>query len=340
MDKVDGCAGLAGQQQRAADWLHFRERRPGAGPGARIALAGRLRLCSEGSGEAVALGVQPDDHSQLGPAPERAVEGSVVHAGIAVQARVAHERLRSDHPAGVQLPQLPQIGGHDAAPQTVVHDGPVGDGRRLEGQAGAVQGGRIVVERHVQEGGDPAGGGRGAAGGVPLPVGAARLVEMDVAVDQAGQQQPAAGVDASLGLNASRAWLQDGRHAPVADGQVSPQQLVLGDEGSTSDQQVSLHHASSQARPRVPGAGRARATGSYGRGARAGKCGQSDGSPARWCTVNGSRAHCRHRVGGSSPSFPSVRADCDPGEECRTRREATYVAPPRGPRSVHQAVHA
>jgi hypothetical protein len=56
---------------------------------------------SEGSGDTVALGVQPDDHAQFGPAPERTVEGRIVHARVAVQATVAHERLGGHHPASV-----------------------------------------------------------------------------------------------------------------------------------------------------------------------------------------------------------------------------------------------
>ena len=60
--------------------------------------------------------------------------------------------------------------------------------RRLISRAATVVVGGMRVQRHVEDRGDAAGRGRPGRGGEPLPLGAARLVDVHVGVDQAGQQ--------------------------------------------------------------------------------------------------------------------------------------------------------
>ncbi len=55
-------------------------------------------------------------------------------------------------------------------------------------QRGHVDGRRDAVERHVHECGDAAGRGRPRGGGEALPLGVARLANVDVAVDEPRQE--------------------------------------------------------------------------------------------------------------------------------------------------------
>jgi hypothetical protein len=64
---------------------------------------------------------------------------------------------------------------------------------------------RPRVERHVDEGGDPAERGRLRRGGEPLPLGPARLVDEHVRVDEAGEQHLVVGhVDQLAGVLGDR----------------------------------------------------------------------------------------------------------------------------------------
>jgi hypothetical protein len=78
------------------------------------------------------------------------------------------------------------VSWYRAAPERDVHRELSTRGGLLGAQRGDVDGGRDAVERHVDDRGDAAsrcGGGRGREA---LPVRAARLVDVDVAVHQSG----------------------------------------------------------------------------------------------------------------------------------------------------------
>ena len=135
------------------------------------------------------------------------------------QATVAQKGFDADHARFLQLGQVVERIGHQAAPQRVVHQRVLGNGAALDGQRAAVECWRVTVQRHVADGGDAAGGrGRGARD-EPLPVGATGLVEVHVRVDQTGQDVQAAGVDARVGGAAGIAR-HDGLHTSVLEQQV------------------------------------------------------------------------------------------------------------------------
>ena len=122
-------------------------------------------------------------------------------------------------PARLQLGEVLERLGHQAAPQRVVHQRVLGDRAAFDGQRAGVERRRMAVERHVAHGGDAAGRGRGRAGEKAFPVGAAGLVEVDVRVDEAGQDVQAAGVDAPrrrCGSGRAAGWR--GRVRPRAAG--------------------------------------------------------------------------------------------------------------------------
>jgi hypothetical protein len=127
---------------------------------------------------------------QLGQAHGRELR----HAGVG-QERLAAERARVD-----QGRQLGEVAGDDPAPEADVDVAAPRGGAPLGLQRRHAGGARQAVERHVHDGGDPAG--RRRRGGVleALPVGAAGLVDVHVGVDQPGHyqgvarlHQPAAG---------------------------------------------------------------------------------------------------------------------------------------------------
>ena len=79
--------------------------------------------------------------------------------------------------------------------------------------------------RHVHEAGDAAGHRRRGLGGDVALVGEARLAEMHLVVDHAGQQVPAAGVDDAVGLLAGQP------EADPLDAAVADEDVALADRG-------------------------------------------------------------------------------------------------------------
>src|SRR4029453_19436381 len=108
------------------------------------------------------------------------------------------------------------VGG--AAPKADVDVDLALGGLALDLEGGHVDGRRDRVERHVEDGGDPAGGGGPGGRGEALPLGPAGLVDVHVGVDQAGQQDLVVGQgDGPLPGQARRQRL-DGRPPAVGGG--------------------------------------------------------------------------------------------------------------------------
>ncbi len=85
--------------------------------------------------------------------------------------------------------QLVAVAGDafDSPPGAPVDPALAGGGRALGFEAGDGGSGRQAVEGHVDDGGDAAGGGGAGGGGEAFPFGAAGLVDVDVRVDEAGE---------------------------------------------------------------------------------------------------------------------------------------------------------
>jgi len=112
---------------------------------------------------------------------------------------IQQERLEPEDPGVVQLPQRTQAGGNGTAPEADVDEAVVLCGFLLGPQSRYVDGGWDAVQRHVDEGGDPACGSRPGSRGKALPVGAAGFVDVHMRVHQAGQQHLIVGELHSLG---------------------------------------------------------------------------------------------------------------------------------------------
>ena len=92
----------------------------------------------------------------------------------------------------MQPGQLPEVAGDGAAPEAHISPATAGGGL-LEAQRAGGGRGRQAIERHVDQRRHPALGGGPGCAGEALPLGAARLVDVDVGVDEAGQQYLLAG---------------------------------------------------------------------------------------------------------------------------------------------------
>src|SRR6202035_4945026 len=91
------------------------------------------------------------------------------------------------------------VAGDRPAPEPDVHVALAVGGGPFGGQRGGVGGGRDRVERHVDDRGDAPGRRGQRGGGEALPGGPARLVDVHVAVHQAGQQHLVVGQVHDLG---------------------------------------------------------------------------------------------------------------------------------------------
>ena len=130
------------------------------------------------------------------PVEERLIVGLLE----VVDARVAHERLEADHAAVGELVEPVEVAGDEAAPEAEVDERRAAGGLELEVERGAVDRRRRCVQRHVEEARAATGGEGGGAGREPLPLGAARIVEVHVRIDDAGEDVEAGGVDLRRGI--------------------------------------------------------------------------------------------------------------------------------------------
>jgi hypothetical protein len=112
----------------------------------------------------------------------------LVHAGGEQKA------LEAEHAGAAKRLEVGQVTRHHAAVKADVDPALAGRGGLLGFQAGHGRRRRDRVERHVDDGGDAAGRRRPRGAGEALPLGAARLVDMHVAVDQARRDDQIAGV--------------------------------------------------------------------------------------------------------------------------------------------------
>ena len=182
--------------------------------------------------ELLALGVHGHRQAQARRARHSLQQRQVVGGLELLHPAGRHEGLEADDAAGRELVEAVAVAGDEPAPQRHVDARDARRRRDLGVEGGAVDRRRDRVERHVDRARRPAGRQRGGAGGEALPVGAPGLVEVDVGVDHAGQDEQPARVD----LLARRAGElgPDGDDPPVGHGEVA---LVA------ADQQVDVAHA-------------------------------------------------------------------------------------------------
>ena len=131
-----------------------------------------------------------DDHQRVegGRLGERLTQLGCRQVGELVDAGVQQEALEPEDPGIVQRPQVGHVARDGATPEADVDEGLVAGDRALLLQRRDRDGRRDAVERHVDDRRDTPGGGSAGGAGKALPVGAPRLVHVDVRVDEPGQQ--------------------------------------------------------------------------------------------------------------------------------------------------------
>ena len=255
VDDVRPRPGVAGGRDQPADRRLLRRPRPG-GQEAGVARARRARGRRDDVGVLGVRDQQPVEGRQLG---ERGPEARVVQRRELGDAGVEQEALEADDARLVQRPQLVEVAGDGAAPERDVgRDLAV---RRLPFHVQRVDGRRRRdrVEGHVDDRGDAAGDGGPRRGGEALPLGAPGLVDVHVAVDQAGEQHLVVGE----GDGGGRGVVEGGdRGDPAAGGVHGGGALAVGqDHPPGADDEahaVTLRRrpASARRRPARPGAAR------------------------------------------------------------------------------------
>src|SRR3954447_21068272 len=230
---MERAAGVLGEPERAPDRLGFGDRRARGDVVAPVGATPARR-------QRVVLRVHGHDRAEPRAHLHRGVQRGVVGAREVVHAAGRHERLEADHAALVQLLETIRIAGHDAAPQAEVDARRGVRGRELGIERGSVERRRMRVERHLEARGHAAGGERGGAGRPTLPVRPARLVEVHVRVEAAGEDVQAGRVDL---LAPASQLVGDLREDAVGDADVGAAWAAGEDDGAAADDHVEGRHA-------------------------------------------------------------------------------------------------
>ena len=189
------------------------------------------------------LGV--DDHQrpqpgQLGQVPFQLLR---VQVRKLVHARMHQEALEPEHPGLVQRRQLGGVARDGPAPEPHIHER-LRCGHLLLGpQRRHRHRGRNAVQRHVDQGGHPAGRRRPGRGREPLPLGAAGLVDVHVRVHQAGQQRLVPGQLQHPGAVEPGPQRLDGGNHAAGDAHLNRNGPGAGQHGPAADHQVEARAA-------------------------------------------------------------------------------------------------
>ncbi len=184
MDHVDGAAGLAREPDEERDRGVLPGRRP------RMQIAGvpaRIALSVVGGGAQIQLGMRQERQPGVAEHGHRRPQVRLGGVRELVDARVNEEGFAAERAARSELGQLAHVPRDHAPPETDVDVELSLGGAQLLLEGGAPGGDRKAVERHVDQRGHATSGGGAGRRREPLPVGAAGLVDVDVAVDQPGR---------------------------------------------------------------------------------------------------------------------------------------------------------
>ncbi len=144
------------------------------------------------------LGVHEQRRAEARDLGHAGAELGLVYVRELGDAALGEEALEGQHAFLEEVAQAAVrtgVAGNEPAAQRDVDAGLLLERAHLGAEAFERGGRRHAVERHVDEGGDAARGRRAGRGGEALPLGAARLVDVDVRVDEAGQDAEIARVE-------------------------------------------------------------------------------------------------------------------------------------------------
>ncbi len=134
------------------------------------------------------LGVHQQDRTQRGEPPHRRREVSLGDGRELVDPGRHEEALEAEYPGVQERAEVVEIPWHHPAPAAVVDQRAPHRGVCLGGKGRDCGRDGDAVQRHVDDGGHPAGRRRAGRGLKPFPLGASRLVDVDVGVHDAGKE--------------------------------------------------------------------------------------------------------------------------------------------------------
>ena len=235
-----GAEGL-GEEEGVVYRFRLADGRAGGLPVHRVGLALLLDAVQVVVHDLPVLGVDAQRQPGLGDVPEHVLAHAVVREGqvadgLAEEDLVAH---RSDPGHGQDLVG---VGLHHHAQQREIQQ------RLLLGQPLLLlhllgMGHRRDRVGHVHHAGDAPGDGGAGAGAEVFLVGHAGLAEVDVPVDQPGQDMLAPGVDLA-GAFRQRVVGADGHEFFVVDGDTAVERVLGRHHGAVLDHQICLHGCS------------------------------------------------------------------------------------------------
>ncbi len=179
---VHAGASLTGQPHDPDDRLDLGRWRPGPQE-AGVPFSGRR--WSRSNARRV-LGVHDQQAAEFGDLAHRRCQGLVIEWREFRHPRVSHEALEPEDAGVVQRGLVGRVGRDRAAPEADVHGALPGRGLSLGVERRDIDCRRDRVQRHVYDRRDAAGCRCGRRRGEAFPVGPARLIDVDVGVDEAG----------------------------------------------------------------------------------------------------------------------------------------------------------
>ena len=160
-----------------------------------------------------------------------------------VDAGVQQEALEAEHAIVVQTAQIVGVAGNRAAPETDVDVRLARCGRALGVECFDVDRRRNRVQRHVDQRGDPARRRCAGSGVEPLPLGATRLVDVHMRIDQAGNHDLLVGEFDDLRAGEATAQRLDRDDATVADTDLAGDDSRRRQRAFAADHQVEFRVA-------------------------------------------------------------------------------------------------
>src|SRR6266540_92843 len=180
----------------------LRRLRTGLQPRARVLAAAQL-LARERDRRLV-LAVRGDEEARRRGCRERGLEIVLAQMAELLYTARTEECLHAHDAARGELAQARLVRVHEPTPQREVDDRAARRGLVLRVESVRVERRRDRIERHVRERGDPAGGRATRRGEPTLPLGAARLVDVRVRVDDTRQDDETARIDLVARLTLAR----------------------------------------------------------------------------------------------------------------------------------------
>src|SRR5215510_11176460 len=175
-------AGAAHAHEQSPDRIDLGLRRTRLTPGQAVNASLRAQRGAKLLDHLVTLGVHPDERAQPRGGLEADSQHAVRDAMEIVDPAVAHEGLEPDDAAVMEALELREVLGDQPTPEAEIHERFLRGDRELFVERRSCRRGWMGVQRHFENRRDTARGSTAATRFPPFPLGATRLVEMNVGI--------------------------------------------------------------------------------------------------------------------------------------------------------------